>query len=112
MTDVTREIVSLYQIDGVFSNRWTGSGMCYCEHCQRNFRTATGFELPRTNNPQDPPRRAYIVWHQQRLFELWRLWDAEIRKANPAARFIPNSGGSALSELVMRLNREIAPAMV
>ena len=57
--------------------------MCYCEHCRTNFRAATGHELPRTDDPQDPARRAYIVWHQQRLFELWRLWDAEVRKINP-----------------------------
>jgi hypothetical protein len=30
-----------------------------------------------------PRRRAYIGWRQQRLFELWRLWDAEIRKVHP-----------------------------
>src|SRR5882724_12367293 len=63
MTEVTKEIVRSYKVDGVFSNRWAGSGMCYCEHCQRNFKAASGFDLPRTNNPQDPPRRAYIGWH-------------------------------------------------
>src|ERR1051326_7371998 len=51
MTQVTKEIVSLYKVDGIFSNRWAGSGMCYCEHCQANFRKASGMELPRTNNP-------------------------------------------------------------
>jgi hypothetical protein len=102
MTEVTKEIVSLYKVDGVFSNRWAGSGMCYCEHCRENFRAAAGLDLPRTNNPQDPARRAYIMWRQQRLFDLWRLWDAEIRKINPAARFIPNSGGGALGDLDMK----------
>ena len=34
MTEVTREIVTRYQVDGIFSNRWAGSGMCYCEHCR------------------------------------------------------------------------------
>src|SRR5215510_12044940 len=33
MTDVTREIAHMYKVDGIFSNRWAGSGMCYCEHC-------------------------------------------------------------------------------
>ncbi len=102
MTGVTAEIVRLYKVDGVFSNRWSGSGMCYCEHCVRNFRQATGLELPRTTDPQDPARRAYILWRQRRLFELWDVWDAEIRKANPEARFIANSGGGALSDLDMK----------
>jgi hypothetical protein len=101
MTEVTREIVSLYKVDGIFSNRWSGSGMCYCRHCQANFKRASGLELPRTADPQDPRRRAYLLWRQERLFELWRLWDSEIRKSNPAARYIPNTGGGALSELDM-----------
>jgi len=74
MTEVTKEIVSSYQVDGVFSNRWTGSGMCYCEHCRQNFHAAAGMDLPRTTNPREPSRRAYIAWRQQRLFDLWHLW--------------------------------------
>ncbi|HEY1335965.1 MAG TPA: beta-galactosidase trimerization domain-containing protein [Bryobacteraceae bacterium] len=111
MTAVTREIVTLYQVDGIFSNRWAGSGMCYCEHCRANFKTASGFDLPRTANPQDPARRAYILWHEQRLFELWRRWDDAIRQANPAARMIPNTGGGATSELDMKTVGELAPIL-
>ena len=110
MTQVTKEIVSLYKPEGIFSNRWEGSGMCYCEHCRRNFRSASGNELPRTNNPQDPARRAYIVWREQRLFELWRLWDSEIRKIDAHARYIANSGG-ATSGLDMKVVGEMAPTL-
>ena len=108
MTQVTKEIVERYKVDGVFSNRWTGSGMCYCEHCREGFKTAFGFDLPRTNDPRDPVRMAYVDWRERRLFELWDLWDSEIRKINAAARFIPNSGGGALTDLNMRLVGEKA----
>jgi len=111
MTAVTREIVERYQVDGIFSNRWEGYGMCYCEHCQANFKQATGFDLPRTSNPQDPARRAFIIWEQARLFELWRLWDATIRKANPNAAFLANAGGGALSSLDMKTIGELAPTL-
>jgi hypothetical protein len=111
MTEVHREITSLYRIDGIFSNRWEGSGMCYCEHCRSNFHAATGLDLPRTADPQAPSRRAYIEWWQQRLFTLWRLWDSEIRKINPAACFIPNAGGGALSDLDMKTLGEEAPIL-
>ena len=111
MTQVTREIVSLYKVDGIFSNRWAGSGMCYCEHCKENFHQASGMDLPRTTNPHDPARRAYMAWHQQRLFDLWHLWDAEIRKINPAACYIPNSGGGALADLNMKVIGETAPIL-
>ncbi len=111
MTSVTKEIVSLYKVDGIFSNRWSGSGMCYCQHCRENFHAASGLDLPRTNNPHDPSRRAYIGWRQERLFDLWRLWDGEIRKINPAARYIPNSGGGAGADLDMKTIGELAPIL-
>lgn len=111
MTEVTKEIVSRYMVDGIFSNRWAGSGMCYCDHCQSNFKTAYAMDLPRTNNPQDAARRNYILWRQQRLFQLWRLWDGEIRKINPQARYIANAGGGALSDLDMKTVGELTPTL-
>ncbi|MBP8258105.1 MAG: beta-galactosidase trimerization domain-containing protein [Verrucomicrobia bacterium] len=112
MTEVKREIMSRYRVDAIFINRWDGSGMCYCEHCRKNFGAASGHELPRIGNPQDPARRAYIFWHQQRLFDLWRLWDAEIRKINPDSCVIPNTGGGATSALDMRRIGELAPTLM
>ena len=111
MTRVTREIVTSYNVDGVFSNRWHGSGMCYCEHCQKNFRDFSGLALPRTKNPQDPAVRQYSIWYQKRLFDLWTLWDAEIKAVNPNACFIANSGGGALSELDMKTIGQRAPTL-
>ncbi len=108
MTAVHKEIAARYNIDGIFGNRWSGSGMCYCEHCRQNFRAASGLELPRTSDPHDPARRAYLAWQQERLFELWRLWSAEISAILPHARFIANAGGGALSPLDMKTVGEMA----
>jgi hypothetical protein len=108
MTEVHREIVSVYDVDGIFSNRWAGHGMCYCEHCQRTFHDAHGMDLPRTRDPQDAAYRNYLLWRQERLFELWMLWDGEIRKIKSDARYIPNSGGGALSSLDMVTIGELA----
>ncbi len=111
MTEVKREIMSRYRVDGIFINRWSGSGMCYCEHCRKSFREATGHELPRTSDPQDPARRAYILWRQERLFDLWRLWDREVRQINPDSAVIPNTGGGATSSLDMKRIGELAPTL-
>ena len=111
MAQVHREIMTLYKPEGIFSNRWSGSGMCYCVHCQQNFKAAYGMDLPRTHDPHDPARRNYLLWRQERLFALWRLWDTEIRKINPQARFIPNTGGGALSELDMKTVGELADTL-
>jgi hypothetical protein len=111
MTAVHREIMTRYRVDGIFINRWAGSGMCYCEHCRKNFRAATGLDLPRTDDPQDPARRAHILWQQERLFALWRLWDAEVRKINPDSCVIPNAGGGATSPLDMKAIGALAPTL-
>ena len=94
MTEVTREIVTLYPVDGVFSNRWTGHGVCYCEHCRKNFKDATGHDLPRGDDRRGEAYHAWQRWSEDRLFELWDLWDQVVRGAVPHARFIPNSGGA------------------
>lgn len=112
MTEVKREIMSRYRVDGIFINRWDGSGMCYCAHCAKNFKAATGHDLPRTNDPQQPARRAYIVWRQQRLFDLWQLWDGAVREINPNSCVIPNTGGGATSSLDMKRIGELAPTLI
>jgi hypothetical protein len=91
MDRVNREIVAKYAVDGVFANRWAPQGGdCYCVHCQENFRRAAGRELPRTTDPRDPARRAFVEWRIARLTELWKHWDAGIRGVRAEARFIPN----------------------
>jgi hypothetical protein len=91
MDQVHREIVAKYKVDGIFSNRWAPQGGdCFCIHCQRNFKAATGRDLPRTSDPRDPVRRAYLEWRKARLIELWKKWDATVRATNAEARFIPN----------------------
>jgi hypothetical protein len=112
MTEVHKEIMSEYMVDGIFINRWAGSGMCYCQHCQKNFREAHGMDLPRTRDPQDPARRNYILWSQQRLLDLWQLWDREMRVFNPNSRCIPNTGGGALSGLDMKRVGELADTLM
>lgn len=101
MRDVTREIVREYDVDAVFSNRWQGSGKCFCRFCQESFRKATGMAIPKSSDPADPAHRQYIVWHQERLFAVWDLLDKEIRAIRPEASFVANAGGGALSELDM-----------
>ncbi len=105
------EIMSMYRVDGIFTNRWAGSGMCYCEHCRSNFHQFSGLDLPRTLDPQKSERKQYIVWREKRLFELWRLWDGKIKAINPNAAYLANAGGGALSELDMKTIGELAPTL-
>jgi len=90
MTQVHKEIMERYEPDGIFSNRWAGNGICYCEHCRKNFKDYSGFELPKGNNLSDKVQQKYTEWNTARLKELWLLWDDVIRKKKSTSRFIPN----------------------
>lgn len=90
MTRVHQEIMTLYQLDGIFSNRWAGHGLCYCEHCVRNFKTFSRMDLPRTSERHNPVFRKYSQWRVERLKELWFLWDKTIREVKSTSRYIPN----------------------
>jgi len=94
MTTVIQEIVQRYHPEGIFSNRWAGHGVCYCEHCTENFKKATGLDLPRATEQStgapDPTYLKWMQWQTDRLKDLWFLWDGEIRKIKSTARFIPN----------------------
>jgi hypothetical protein len=112
MTEVKREIMARYRVDGLFINRWDGSGLCYCPHCRDGFRKAGGGDLPRTLDSRDPAYRGYRQWREERLFALWRLWDTEARRINPDSCVIPNTGGGATSSLDMKTIGERAPLLV
>jgi len=90
MTEVHREIMERYALDGIFSNRWAGHGICYCESCQKNFQDFSRMKLPQSTQRLDPGYQKWKEWRMKRLYNLWQLWDSEIRNVNPQARFIPN----------------------
>jgi Hypothetical glycosyl hydrolase 6/Beta-galactosidase trimerisation domain len=112
MTAVHREIMARYRPDGLFINRWDGSGDCYCQSCRTNFKAATGFDLPTSNDPHDTARHAYFLWRQQRLISLIDLWNTEIRKINPEASVIPNNGSGARNPLDDLETSRRAPLLV
>lgn len=90
MAQVNQEIMEKFQPEGIFSNRWHGHDICYCEHCQRNFKAASGLALPQKADKLDATYRKWANWKMKRLREVWATWDAGIRKQKPTARFIPN----------------------
>jgi hypothetical protein len=96
MSEVHRELASLYPVDGVFINRWAGSGPCWCESCREGFRSASGLDVPAGDDPMDRAVVAYRAWKHGRLLALWDRWQAEVDSVNPAVKIVPNTGGGEL----------------
>jgi hypothetical protein len=93
MTEVMKEIVSTYRVDGFNHNRWSPREICYCEYCKTAFYKFSGMTLPAKENASDPSWGRFQEWRDIRLFELWDHWNAEIRKINPNAFVLPGVAG-------------------
>jgi hypothetical protein len=92
MRQIHREIVSTYEVDAVFTNRWKNIGVCYCQNCRELVREACGLDLAELGAPGTPEYQAYLAWQENRYLELVDRWDADIRSVRADARIVPNSG--------------------
>jgi Hypothetical glycosyl hydrolase 6/Beta-galactosidase trimerisation domain len=85
MTDyipaIMREINSLYDVDGHFTNAWPPLGnlpVCYCDQCRR---------LARPGTP------AYWDKFNERVLDLWKLYDSIAKEKKPSSFYFANLGG-------------------
>src|SRR5215471_6606177 len=81
MPAIIREINSLYDVDGFFTNGWPSTGRppaCACDTCKR---------LATRNTP------AFAEQHLNRVLEVWRLWDDTAKQKKPDSVYVGNLGG-------------------
>ena len=109
MPRVLEEITRGYDIDAIFANRWQGHGVCYCDSCKTSFRAASGHELPRDANPEDPVWMAWAAWRRSVLTRLVVEWDAVMKKIKPHTSFIPNMGSVSLMEFDLDIIEKYCP---
>lgn len=88
---IMREVMSMYEVDGFFTNGFPAAGrpkMCYCEACD-----SSGLADP--NSPEGYRR------HMARVLEIWRLWDQTAKMKKPDNLYVGNlgSGISAVPNL-------------
>jgi hypothetical protein len=74
------EVVTRYDIDGIYSNGWPGTNVpkCYCAACRKIG---------------DPDTKAYKDAYQQRAKELWGRYDGIVARHKPEMIFSGNLGG-------------------
>ncbi len=90
MPAIFREIDSLYDIDGFFTNGWPGvnrPGPCHCEACQGS---------PAPDTPEGMRR------HLDRVLEIWKLWDSIAGEKKPGNVYVGNLGGGIRAALDLR----------
>jgi len=93
ITDVACELAREYDVDALFVNRWEGPGhLSYSEGARSGFHRATGLELPRRQDRDDPNWAAYAGWRSAYLRDLVDTWNDAVQRIRPAVSVIPNRG--------------------
>lgn len=81
---ILREIIAWEKPEGFTDNSWSGlerDQICYCRSSRERFRRATGHELPRRKDWDDPVWRAWFDWSLRRRLEIWDLNNRTTRQA-------------------------------
>ncbi|MFB3920173.1 MAG: family 10 glycosylhydrolase [Terriglobia bacterium] len=62
MPKIFEEILTHYDVDGIFGNAWNGyDDICYCAYCRSRFQKDTGQILPNAEDRSDPVYRAWVT---------------------------------------------------
>jgi hypothetical protein len=78
---IIREVNSLYDVDGFFTDEWPGTGgppPCRCEACRRLAERNTA---------------AFAEQHLARVLEIWKLWDNAAKEKKTDSVYAGNLGG-------------------
>jgi hypothetical protein len=85
MPAIMREINSLYDVDGLYTNAWPPLGampVCYCDQCRSL-----------------PPAGTLAYWDRfnERTMYLWKLYDSIAKEKKPSNFYFANLGGGIRS---------------
>ena len=87
---IIREVNSLYDVDGYFTNGWPGTGRppaCSCDVCKR---------LGDRRSP------AFAEQHLVRVLEIWKLWDDTAKEKKLDSVYVGNLGGGIRASTDLR----------
>ncbi len=96
MPAIIREINSLYDVDGFFTNGWPGTeapSPCRCSECR---------EMGEPGTPEFRDR------HLERVIDIWKLWDSTARQKKWDSVYVGNLGGGIRASLDLRRIASVA----
>jgi hypothetical protein len=96
------EIIERSHPEGFADNSWSGLGrnsICYCDHCVRKFRAASGQPLPRAKDWNNAVYRQWIQWNYARRLEILDLFNRTTKASGGAnCLYVGMNSGSITSQ--------------
>jgi hypothetical protein len=95
MAAIYREINRRYQVDGFFTNGWPSTGsltVCYCESCQRLYRSLGGTP-PRETDATNAIYRRFYDASMDRIQQVWTAWQRVVTEGGRSSVYVGNLGG-------------------
>lgn len=81
--DVLAEILTTFpDVDAFSFDGLHYGGVCYCEHCRKNYKADTGKEIP-TADLNDAAFRVYQHWADRRMEDLVRRMQVKLKGLKP-----------------------------
>jgi hypothetical protein len=86
--DVLAEILTKYpDVDAFSFDGLHHGGVCYCEHCRKNYRKDTGKEIPKANL-NDAEFRRYQHWADRKLESLVQRMQERLKGIKPEVALV------------------------
>ncbi|OWK44547.1 beta-galactosidase trimerization domain-containing protein [Fimbriiglobus ruber] len=86
--DVLAEILTTFpDVDAFSFDGLHYGGVCYCEHCRKNYKAETGGEIPALDM-NDPAFRRYQHWADRRMEDLVRRMQTRLKGIKPEVALV------------------------
>jgi len=82
------ELVENYEMDQLFVDTMSHTGICYCVHCRRKFKERFGIEPPRSR--EDPNWGTFARWRKEEYDEVARKMSETVARLRPGLEFGAN----------------------
>ena len=86
--DVLAEILTKFpDVDAFSFDGLHYGGVCYCEHCRKNYRADSGADIP-TADLNDPAFRRYQHWADRQMEDLVRRMQNRLKSIKPEVALV------------------------
>lgn len=85
--DVLAEVTQIFQVDAWSFDGLHYGGVCYCEHCRKNYLEETRSEIPKVDL-HDPVFRRYQHWADRRMEHLIQRIQTRLKGIKPGVALV------------------------